>query len=296
MSTGAGEEKWLVTGATGMLGGAFVKKWAHRCVAMTRRPRDLPCEQISTDFSDHNALQSAILKIEPKACFHFAACTDLALCEREPALADSVNVQITRQIAQACAQINARMVYMSTDSVFDGMTGGYREEDAPQPLNVYANTKWKGEGEARRASPDHLVIRGNLFGTVRGNSSGLKLYDWALHSLATQTPVTGFTDVVFNPLSVESLSLILGKMIIARLNGGIWHVGSSTPLSKDEFIRVVADAHGLQTNNVKQGKQSDSLMFPRRPLKTWLRTGKIQRAGIEMPDIRTEIASLSRQP
>lgn len=204
-----------------MLGGAFVRKWAHRCVAMTRRPTEMPCEQISADFSDCNALQAAIVRAKPEACFHFAACTDLALCEREPALADSVNVQVTRQIARACSQVNARMVYMSTDSVFDGMTGGYSEDDSPQPLNVYAKTKWKGEGEARSASPDHLVVRGNLFGTVRGKSSGLKLYDWALHSLATQTPVTGFTDVVFNPLSVDSLSLILGKMVMARLKGGI---------------------------------------------------------------------------
>lgn len=287
---------WLVTGASGMLGGEFVKRWANHCVAMVRKQSPLPCDSVEGILAEPGSIAAAVRKVRPSICFHFAACTNLAYCEQNPEYAEQINGNASAVIAEACAEIGARVVYMCTDSIFDGEKGNYAETDPPAPLNSYARSKWSGERATLAASHRNISIRGNIFGTERAPSNALKLYEWALKSLRAQEPITGFADVFFNPLSVGTLSEILGKIVQLDLPGGCLHVGTKKPVSKDQFIRLIAKSKGLSDSCVTRGLQAHLNLQPTRPLNTTLQTLKIEAAGISMPTIESELELLTKNP
>ena len=285
---------WLVTGATGMLGGAFVKRWANHCVAMVHKQSPLPCDSVHGILAEPGSIAAAVRKVKPTICFHFAACTNLAYCEQNPEYAEQINGNASAVIAEACATIGARVVYMCTDSIFNGKEGNYAERDTPAPLNSYARSKLRGERATIAASHRNLSIRGNLFGTERNQFNVLKLYDWAVKKLRSQEPTTGFADVFFNPLCVETLSEILGRIVQLDLPGGCWHVGTKEAVSKDQFIRLIAKSNGLCDACVTSGLQDHLNLQPARPLNTTLQTLKIEAAGISMPTIESELELLTK--
>lgn len=277
-----------------MLGGAFVKRWANHCVAVVRKKTPLPCDSVEGVLVEPRSIAAAVKTVRPSICFHFAACTDLAQCEKNPEYAEQINGLASAVIAEACAEIGARVVYMCTDSIFDGKKGNYVEADAPAPVNAYAQSKLSGEKAMLAASQRNISIRGNIFGKERGGSDDLKLYDWAVKSLRAQAPITGFADVFFNPLGVATLSEILGKIAQLDLPGGCWHVGTKKPVSKDQFIRLIAKSQGLHDACVRRGLQADLDLKPDRPLNTTLQTLKIEAAGISMPFIESELKLLTK--
>ena len=289
-------KKWLVTGATGMLGRAFVEKWTSNCVAMVRSKTPLLCDSVEGILAEPRSIAAVIEKVRPSICFHFAACTNLVYCEQNPEYAEQINGNASAFIAKACAEIGARVVYMCTDSIFDGKKGNYAETDPPAPLNSYARSKLSGERATLAASQRNISIRGNIFGTERDPYNALKLYDWAVKSLRAEEPIIGFDDVFFNPVGVETLSEILGKIVQLDLPGGCWHVGTKYPVSKDQFIRLIAKSNGFSDACVTRGLQAHLNLQPARPLNTTLQTLKIEAAGISIPTIESELELLKKNP
>jgi dTDP-4-dehydrorhamnose reductase len=278
-----------------MLGRAFMSKFAYRCVALARSQPDFSCDWVQGDLSVPRTVEDAIKYTSPSICFHFAACTDLALCEKDPAFADTINWHGAETVAKSCYEIGAKVVFMCTDSVFDGRRGNYVETDAPNPLNHYARSKLFGEQATLAVADTNISIRGNIIGKQSAENGPPKLYDWALKGLTDRAPMTGFSDVVFNPLSVDTLSSIAATIAEKGLPGGIWHVGSLQAVSKEKLIRLVACANGLGHENMVSGKQSDLNLYPLRPLNTALETAKIRQVGIEMPTIEAEIERMVRE-
>jgi dTDP-4-dehydrorhamnose reductase len=92
------------------------------------------------------------------------AATDIEACERDPALAHRLNTEMAQGVARAAAETGARLLHLSTDAVFDGADGSYREDQLPAPLNVYGKTKLAGEAAVSEAHPGALVVRTNFFG------------------------------------------------------------------------------------------------------------------------------------
>ena len=272
-----------------MLGRAFVEKWSSNCVAMVRSKARLPCAVVEGFLDEPNSILAVIRKVKPAVCFHFAACTSLSFCERNPDYAGQVNATASAAIAKACADVGARVVYMCTDSIFDGRKRNYAEADTPAPLNVYAQSKLRGELALLASGGRNISIRGNIFGTEREQPASLKLYDWILKNLITQEPIIGFADVFFNPLSVDTLSEVLVKMLQLDVPGGCWHVGTTNPISKDQFIRLIAKINRLSDACATRGMQQDLNLHPVRPLNTTLQTLKIESAGIPMPTIESEL-------
>ncbi len=277
-----------------MLGGAFVNKWANHCVALVRNSVPLTCHLIQADLSEPTSIVAAVKKVRPSICFHFAACTDLTYCEQNPKYAEKINGTATAVLAEICASMGTRVIYMCTDSIFDGKSGNYAETDIPAPLNFYARSKLSGEQATLAASNRNISIRGNIFGTQDRHDSP-KLYDWVVKSLRIQQPITGFADVFFNPIGVNTLSEILAKMVQVNLSGGCWHVGTRNPISKDSFIRLVARSTGLSDGCVTSGSQGHLGLQPPRPLNTTLKTLKLEAVGMKMPTIESELQSIAEK-
>jgi len=150
----------LVTGAGGLLGTELVSWLRARDEEVVGW--DLP----QHDVTDVEGTVNGIHRVGPEVVFHLAAWSDVDGCEGDPGKAAAVNLQGTWAVALGCAEVGSKLVYVSTDYVFDGRKGKpYRESDAPNPLSVYGRTKLSGEKAVARSCRKHFIVRTSwLFG------------------------------------------------------------------------------------------------------------------------------------
>jgi dTDP-4-dehydrorhamnose reductase len=188
------------------------------------------------------AVQRLLEETSPDWVIHCAALANLDACEANPLQARQLNSEVPHKLAHHVARGGARLLYISTDAVFDGQRGDYSEEDAPNPLSVYASTKLEGEKGVADEDESALIARVNLFGwSLSGKRS---LAEFFFNNLSASKPVMGFTDVYFCPLLANDLAHIFLKMLEKELSG-LYHVVSSQCISKYKFGVQIARKFGL---------------------------------------------------
>lgn len=278
----------LVTGAAGFLGtnvlhaaaaqGRDVVAAVH--IGHTRVPT---VGLVHADLTDKAVVREMIAAIHPEWVLNCAALANLDECERDPAKARAMNVTAPANLAAACAEFGARMVQISTDSVFDGNRGMYSEDDVPSPVNVYAKTKLEGESVVREALPRALVVRTNFIGVPVKSGTGLA--DWIANSVEAGTPIKGFGDVIFSPLLATTLAEQLFDMMDAQLQG-LYHLGASDSISKYDLAVSIAAALGRPDAKIERALLSGVPMAARRPLNTSLISRRAEKAlGKPMPAV-----------
>jgi dTDP-4-dehydrorhamnose reductase len=153
------KSKILITGAEGMLGSAVLGQAAERFSSIPTTFQDL-------DITDSAKIGQRFKEEGPQIVVHTAAYTDVDGCEKNPEVAYRVNVEGARNIAQACRETGAALIFISSDYVFDGEKRiPYTEQDPANPLGVYGKNKLEAEAIVRRLLTEHLIIRSSfLFG------------------------------------------------------------------------------------------------------------------------------------
>ena len=266
----------LITGASGLLGlNLALETAAKHVVYGTAKDHLLNTPAFTVlpgDLLAPGAVQQVLDQAQPDWVIHCAALANIDACEADPVLAQKVNTEIPAVLATDVARGGARLVHISTDSVFDGRRGDYSEDDAPNPLGVYARTKLDGERAVLQANPDAAVARVNLFGwSISGRRS---LGEFFVRNLQAGNRVNGFTDVFFCPLLANDLAHVLVGMLQLKLNG-IYHVVSPECLSKYEFGLRVASKFGLDASLIAPTSvERGGLLAARSPNLT-LRTDKL---------------------
>ncbi len=172
-------------------------------------------------------------------------------------MATAIHVEATKVISDYLDNNNGRLIYISTDSVFDGeKQDAYDESDLTNPFNVYAKTKLIGENFTQSMSGG-LVLRTNIIGwTQEGKNS---FAEWVLKGLINNEPLGLFYDVYFSPLTVYNLSLIIER-IIENPIFGLYHCASSDGISKYEFGVMMAKIFQLSDANISK-VSVDSMTF-----------------------------------
>lgn len=239
---------WLITGAGGFLGanlGRWLEGKATR-VGLARSPLALGSYDrfLNVDLRDESAVKSAIVAERPDVIVHAGALADHRTCQADPALAQTLNVDAARWVAEAAQSISSRHIHISTDAVFDGAHGGYRETDEPNPFSVYGESKLSGEFAVLSANPAATIVRTNFFGW--SPSRKRSILEFFVTSLRSSTPVSGFTDFIVTSLYVSHLATLLHE--IASLDyAGLLHVTSADALSKYDFGVAVARRFDLDS-------------------------------------------------
>ena len=221
----------LVTGAQGMLAHAL-----------------LPClqtehEVVGVDVGDFDitqgaGVQRAFREVRPELVFHLAAYTDVDGCEANPERADAVNAQGTHNVARACADWGARLLYVSTDYVFDGRGNRpYRGEDPPNPLSVYGRSKLRGEQHVQALLARHFIVRSAwLYGP------GGKNFVATIRRLAAERDeIRVVNDQHGSPTYTRHLARKLAQFS-ATPDYGIYHVTGAGSCSWFEFARAILDS------------------------------------------------------
>ena len=249
-------------------------------------------ELIPLDLTNVSVIEAAFEKFRPSAVIHCAAATNVDWCEEHPKEARAVNVDVTRSIAEIAARCGAYLLYVSTDSVFDGSRGNYCETDAPAPSNLYAQTKLEGEQAVRSAHNAAAIARVTIYGWNVQNK--LSLAEWIFEQIRSGETVAGFTDVVFCPILANDLAEILLAMAERRLTG-IFHVVGSEAVSKYEFARRVAQVFKFDPARVVPIQIADAKLHAPRPRNTSLNTEKIcAELGRPMPDVSSGLQRFAR--
>ncbi len=238
----------VVTGASGLLGGAVardlaghgvdVEGWSHVVAAA---PDGLCFRRL--ELTAPGVVQAALAEARPELVVHCAALTDVDRCEAVPDAARALNTEVPGWLAAAAAGLGARFVHISTDAVYDGEPPGERSEDeAPGPVNVYAQTKLDGEAAVLGAHPEALVLRTTMHGwTAVGRRS---FSEAILRGLLTGQRLTLFADVRFSPLVVTDLASVI-RRLAERGATGVVNAGAADAVAKDAFGRLVARVFGL---------------------------------------------------
>jgi dTDP-4-dehydrorhamnose reductase len=235
------------------------------------------------NLTDFEATRALLASLMPEAIVHCAAATNLDWCETHSEETERINVGASAALAEIARDLNARIIYISTDSVFNGRQGNYSEGDQPEPLNVYARSKLAGEQAVMQRQPSALIVRVNIYGWNAQDK--LSLAEWFLRELRQQKEVPGFSDVIFCPMLANDLAEVLLQMVDRRLNG-LYHVTGSEKITKYDFGRCVATTFGLDPGKVVPIRSTEAKLKARRSLDVSLNTGKICRAlGIEMPGV-----------
>ncbi|MCX6787589.1 MAG: SDR family oxidoreductase [Candidatus Kaiserbacteria bacterium] len=193
---------------------------------------------LSADIRDSRAVFSEIEACKPQWIIHTAAKTDVGNCERNPEQAHAVNVEGTKNVIEAVRAANARLIYISTVSVFPGHEGNYKEEDVPEPVNTYNKTKREGE-LAALSYEKGVVLRLNLVGVHPDGSRGKNFLEWLIDSIRLNKDISLFNDQFVNPLSNWTVASIIKMMIEKDSSEKILHIGSSDTLSKAAIGKLV---------------------------------------------------------
>jgi dTDP-4-dehydrorhamnose reductase len=278
----------VVTGASGLLGASVLRSavelgWETVGFCHQHVIRDPTMQVVSVDLTDDSAIRKILFDLRPDAIVHCAAATNVDWCEDNPRQAEAINVQASAVLAEIASALNARFVYVSTDSVFDGKKGDYVETDEPAPLNVYARSKLAGERETLRRNTAAIVARVSIYGWNAQNKDSLA--EWVLRRLEGGEHVPGFTDVFFTPILVNDLVPVLFAMLQHELSG-LYHVAGSERISKFGFARRLATVFGFDPARVTPCQVKDMRLNAARPLDVSLNTEKVRTAlGRSMPDV-----------
>jgi dTDP-4-dehydrorhamnose reductase len=259
--------KVLVTGGSGLLGSNLIMIMGNQFVAHAivnnHQMRFKTCQVHQLDITNGNDLLNLVKKIHPQWIIHTAALTNVDYCEVHRDHAWKVNVEGTRNIVTAAETTHSKIVYISTDSIFDGEKGMYTEEDLPNPLNFYALTKLEGEKIVCISNVPHIIIRTNIYGWNAQNKSSLA--EWMLTSLRDKKKLTLFSDVFFTPILVNNLSDAIMEMLKKDFSG-LFHVAGSERCSKLQFGLILAEIFELDRNLIEPVTLSTKNLIAKRPV------------------------------
>ncbi len=260
-----------VTGANGQLGRELTRVLSAWDVYPLTRP--------ACDVRDASAVREALRGIRPAAVINTAALTDVDACEDDVRQAFDVNACAVRDLANACAELGAVLVHMSTDYVFDGeKRAPYREDDAPHPLSVYGISKLAGEYFARNACPHHFVIRtSGLYGAAGARGKGGNFVETMIRMAREGRPVRVVNDQVLTPTYTRDLAQAIKRLVLTEAYG-LYHVTNSGACSWYEFAGRIFKRAGLApelspTTSAEWGARA------RRPPYSVLANEKLVQAG-----------------
>jgi dTDP-4-dehydrorhamnose reductase len=286
-----------ITGASGMLGTALVSHLSkiHKIFA-TSRSKGLEGKNIKWSFfdlTDTMLLNEWLKAVKLDLIIHCAAIINVDDCEDDIELAKKLHIETTKVIVNYLNINNGRLIYISTDSVFDGENqSAYSETDTVNPLNIYAMTKFLGEKSAQQMC-NSLILRVNIVGWTQGESASF--FEWILRGLIDKVPLNLFHDVYFSPLHVDDLSLIIEK-IIDKPIFGLYHCASNDSISKYGFGKKVAEIFCLPDSNINKISVEGVKFKANRPKNMALNIEKISFAlGCDFPSIIDAIKLMKDQ-
>lgn len=258
----------LITGGRGQLGRALQ--------AAVSTHELLAPGHAELDVTDARRVREAFDGFQPELVIHAGAWTDTGGCEADPERALLVNSGGTRIVAEACAAVGAAILYVSTNEVFDGESSEpYREEDAPNPINVYGRSKLEGERHVQALLERHYIVRTSwLYGPGRASFP-----EKIVQAARGQGRLRLVTDEVASPTWTVDLAAAIARLV-QEPAWGVYHVTNEGYCSRIEWALEVLRLAGLAGTPMEPTTQSEFGAAYRKPVFSALANVNAARLGI----------------
>ena len=287
----------LLTGASGQLGAYLLDRLAderHEASAWSgKEPASRGGVDLTpVDLTDTKAIDGALARADPEVILHAAAVSTIEGVRLAPFRAQAVNILATARLCAWCQRRGRRLVFTSTDLVFDGATPPYREEDPPSPSTSYGVTKSEAERYVT-ATPLGLVARLSLlYGPSR--SARPSYVNRMTDGLRRGEPQAFFEDEFRTPLDLATAAEILVRLATTDQTG-IVHVAGAERLSRFALARRVASALGFDPDLIRANRQADVASAEPRPADVSLDTARVAALmpGLSRPTVEEAVASWS---
>lgn len=266
----------LITGGSGLAGSKLAEVASARGYEVySGYAHNLPPygKKVQLDLMDTNGTQDLIGRIRPDVIVHSAALTDVDRCEREKDLAYKVNVEGTRAVAEAARRAGSYLVYISTDYVFDGQRGMYREEDETRPVSYYGLSKLLGE---EFCLDQGCIARTCVIYGSRPASGKVNFALWLLNTLKSGKEARVVTDQFITPTLNTSLAAMVLEAADRSLSG-IYHLSGATRVSRFDYACQLARIFDLDHHLILPSRMSDLNWLAKRPADSSLDTDKASR-------------------
>jgi len=264
----------LIIGSNGMLGQRLAEYFSitnnYELMCASAEPESFVpgVDYKSVDITQKNSVRKLILDFFPDFVINAAAYTNVDKAEKERELAWKVNVNGVENIALYAWTIDAHMIHISTDYIFDGKKGPYSENDKPCPISYYGRTKLASENSIRTSGVRYTIIRTNvLYGPAKyGRPDFVK---WVINSLRAGEQIRIVTDQYNNPTYVDDLVDAIHKIILFKKEG-IYNIAGKEIISRYDFTLKIADYFDLNKKLIKPILTKDLNQAAPRPLKSGL--------------------------
>ncbi len=263
--------KILVTGSNGLLGqklsALLLEKgipFLATGVGENRNP-SLPSDLYRTmDVTSKPSIHDVFHDFQPTHVIHGAAMTNVDACETDREGCWTLNVTATELLVEICSDKNIHLTHVSTDFIFDGKNGPYREEDQPNPLSFYGESKLKAEEVVKAGSMPHAILRTVLVYGITPHMSRSNIVLWAKGALEKGQTISVVNDQFRTPTLAEDLAM--GCYLAATKHAqGIYNISGKDFMSIFQLVERVAKYFQLSTENVVQVSSSTLNQAAQRP-------------------------------
>jgi dTDP-4-dehydrorhamnose reductase len=287
----------IITGGSGLLGinCAIALRDDHEILLLSYSKsvvlRQVESMKVSLDNKDQ--LSQVVKDWGAQVIIHAAGITNVDYCEKYPDKAYETNVNLVKNVSEIALINNLKLVYISSDHLFDGGSPLYSEIDTPNPLNVYAKSKLMGEEAAKSVNKNCLIIRTNFFGW--GSKAKMSFSDWVINSLRSGIEVNGYKDIFHTPIFLNHLSYAIVELI-KNDQKGVFNVVGNSRISKYDFIILIAEIFGLDTSMVVKSSYKKTMSSIQRPLNMSLSNALVKnKLHINIPELEQGVLELLAQ-
>jgi dTDP-4-dehydrorhamnose reductase len=284
------ENKWcllrlLITGASGLYGSKLAKlatERNHKVFSGYSQNQTYSGIPLQFDISNRNSTRRAFKEAKPEIVVHAAALTDVDKCETNKGLAWRINVEGTRNISEEAQQSGAFLIFVSTDYVFNGEKGRYKETDTPDPINYYGITKLKGEELVKETIEEYCIARASVIYGSTPAAGKINFALWLINKLKNNEQAKIVTDQWNSPTLNTNMAEMTTEIIERKLTG-IYHISGATRISRYDFAKQVAKKFKLTPNLIKPIPSAEFTWVARRPKDSSLGTSKAQKTLKKQP-------------
>jgi|SRR3989338_5805829 len=286
--------KLLIIGASGVLGSrlyndAIKKKWNTLGTFCSHEFEGL----LHLDVTDKGSMEKVFNFFRPDAVVMAGGITDVDLSALKPKLAKDVNIKGTQNLVKKVKEYGAKLIYTSTDYVFDGESGPYKEEDKVNPINIYGRTKLEAERLAGSKLRDSLIVRtSQLYGVDHiGRNFIVKI----IRNMNSGKNIYAADDFYSTPTYAGLLSEMIIKLI-EKDSKGLYHCAGPEFINRYDYVSKIADMFGFDKKMIRKVKLKDLKLKAVRPPKGGLKINKIEKENIvKTYDCYTGLALLKRE-
>lgn len=284
--------KYFITGGSGLLGQRLATVADNDDEIVLSHNANPTKNTVKCDITDLEEVKQVINREKPDVIIHCAAMTNVDLCEDEIEKAYLINGDGTGNMAQAAEEINAKIIYVSTDFVFDGETGFYKEDDAVNPLGIYAKSKYEGEVQIQKYSTNWAIARVSV---LYGWHERQNFTTWVINQLRQNNQINIVTDQINSPTLADNAGEAIFE--IARQDkNGIFHTAGNNRISRYDFTELIAEAFDLNKKLINPTTSSEFIQKAPRPQDSSLDVSKVEKElGMKMETCAESLTRMAKE-